>query len=80
MVFEETEEQVRRFFPEYGTPLTAVSLFHYLGRIFPSADDDWPVVERNLRRARGKWGRMAKLLVREVADKITTGRFYVAVV
>ena len=69
-----------RFFPSYGTPLTAVSLLRYLGQTLSSADDDWPVVERNLRRAQGKWGRMAELLGREVADRITVGRFYVAVV
>ena len=80
MVVEETEEQIGRFFPEYGTPLMAVSLFCYLGQTLSSSNDDWPVVERNIRRARGKWGRMAKLLGREVADRITAGRFYVEVV
>ena len=45
-----------------------------------STDDDWLEVERNLRRARGKWGRTTKILGREGEDNRTTGRFYVAVV
>ena len=69
-----------RFFPAYGTPLTAVSLFRYLGQTLSFANKNWLVVERNLQRARGKWGRMVKLLGREGSDRITAGRFYVAVV
>ena len=45
-----------------------------------SSDNDWPAVERNLRRARGKWERLEKILVREVKDRRTVGRFKVAVV
>ena len=37
-------------------------------------------MERNLQRERVKWGRLAKILVREVADKRMAGRFYVEVV
>ena len=37
-------------------------------------------MEQNLLRERGKWGRLEKILVREVADKITAGMFYVTVV
>ena len=37
-------------------------------------------MKRNLGRARGKWGRLAKILVREGAGKRTMGRFYVEVV
>ena len=65
---------------EYGTPLTAVSWFWYLGITLSSSEDNWPVVERNLQRAQGKWGGLAKMLVREVEDSITSEKFYVAVV
>ena len=57
----------------------AVSLFRYLGQFFFPADNDWTEVERNLRRARGKWGRLEKILGREEEDKIMAGRFYVEV-
>ena len=33
-----------------------------------STDDDWPAVARNLRKARVTWGRLARILGREVAD------------
>ena len=65
---------------EYGTPMTSVSLFRYLGQTFPSTNNDCLAVERNLRRVQGKWGWLAKILGREAEDKRTTGRFYVTVV
>ena len=37
-------------------------------------------MEQNLRKARGKWGQLSKILVIEGADRIMPGRFYVAVV
>ena len=64
----------------YGTPMTSVSLFRYLGQTLLSSKYNWLLVEWNLRRAGGKWGRLAKILGREVADRRTVGRFYVAVV
>ena len=69
-----------RVFLEYGTPLVAVSLSRYLGRTFPSYDNDWSEVERNLWRAQGNWGRLEKILGREGADRRTAGVFYMAVV
>ena len=77
---EDTEEQMYQVFSAYGTLLTEVSLFWYLGRTLSSTDEDWPTVEWNLRRAQGKWVRLTKILGREGEDKITAGRFYVAVV
>ena len=50
---EEKEEQIGRVLLEYGTPLTAVYSFRYLGQTLLSTEDDWTVVERNLWRARG---------------------------
>ena len=60
--------------------MTVVPSFSYLGRTVLSSDDDWSEVEQNLRRARGKWGQLAKILGREGSDRRTVGRFYVAVV
>ena len=45
-----------------------------------SSDKKNPAVEQNLQRAQGKWGQLANILVREGADRITVGSFYVAVV
>ena len=79
LVVEDTEERMGRVFLVYGTPLTEVPLFKYLRQMLSSSDGNWPAVEQNLRRARGKWGRLAKLWGREGADKIMAGRFYVSV-
>ena len=80
LVIEETEKHMGEIFSEYGTPLMAVSSFRYLGLTLSSANDDCPVVERNLRRARVKWGRLAKILGREGFYKRMAGRFYVTLV
>ena len=45
-----------------------------------STDNDWPVVEQNLWRARVKLGHLTKILRREGVDKRTEGRLYLAVV
>ena len=44
LVIEETEERMERLLPEYGTPLTDVTLFNYLGQTFLSSDNDCPAV------------------------------------
>ena len=62
LVVEETEEQMGRVFSSYGKPLTAVSSFQYLERTLSSSNNDWPAVERNLQRVRGKRGRLEKIL------------------
>ena len=69
-----------KVFLAYVTLLTAVFSFRYLGLTLSSLDDNWLAVEHNLRRAGGKWRRLTKILGREERDKITTGRFYMAVV
>ena len=65
LVIEETEELTRRVFLAYRTPLTTVSLFRCLGQTLLSSDNDWPVVEQNLRRVQVKWRHLEKILGRE---------------
>ena len=77
---EDMEEHMGHVFSAYGTPMTAVSSFWYLGRKLLSTDDDWPTVEWNLWRVQRKWGRQTKIFGREGADNKMAGRFYVAVV
>ena len=36
----------------YGTPLTPVPSFEYLGRVMSASDDEWTAVVRNLRKSR----------------------------
>ena len=56
LLAEETEEQIGRVFSAYGTPLAAVYSFRHLGQMLSSTDNNWPAVERNLRRERGGMG------------------------
>ena len=64
----------------YDTPLTAFPLFKNLVQMVSSSDENWPMVQQNLQRARGKWGQLASILVSEEADRRTAGKFYVVVV
>ena len=82
MIFlvEETEEHTGRVSLAYGTPLTAVSSFRYLGQELLSTNNKFLAVERKLRRMRRKLGWLTKILGRDGADKTTAWKFYVAVV
>ena len=40
------------------------------------ADNDWPVVVRNLSRARAVWKRMTRILSREGAEPRVSGFFF----
>ena len=64
----------------YGTPLTAIPLFKYLGQTLVSSDNDWTAAEHNLRRAQGKRTQLVNILGREGEDRRTAGIFYVKVV
>ena len=55
--------------------LGVVTSLEYLGQTLSSCDNNLPVVEQNLQKARGKWGRLAKILGREGADRRMTGGF-----
>ena len=49
-----------RVLSEFGTPLTAVLLFKYLGRTLLSSDNGCTAVEQNLERAQVKVGTTGK--------------------
>ena len=68
-----------RAFHAYGKPMEAVSEFCYLGRMLTAADDDWPAVAGNIRKALVSWGRLARVLGRERADPKLSRSFYTAV-
>ena len=44
-----------------------------------ATDDDWPAVAGNIKKARQRWGRLARVLVREGADPKVSRTFYIAV-
>ena len=64
----------------YGIYLAPVTSFKYIGRVLLTADNDWPVVVHNLRRASNNWKRLTRVLIREGADAQTLGQIYLAVV
>ena len=63
------------YFSAYGCPLEMVSSFKYLGRVISAADNDWPVVVKNLAQARKFCSRMSRILSREVAALRVSGFF-----
>ena len=75
----ETRENSERAFKAYGAPIELVSEFKYLGRILTEADDDWPAVVGNIRKARRSWGRLTRVLSREGADPKVSQTFYISV-
>ena len=62
-------------FHAYGTKVRAVTEFKYLGRVLTHTDDDWPAVAGNIRKARARWGWLARILGREGADLKVTRSF-----
>ena len=64
LVVEETEERMGMVLLVYRTPLTAVTSFKYLEKMLSSSNNDWPVVEQNLRREWRKWGWLVNILGR----------------
>ena len=89
-MLERQREQARRLracteaqnveFEALGSLLGKVNEFRYLGRILTERDSDWPALLRNLKRARQRWGRLSRLLVREGASPKVSGKFYLAIV
>ena len=57
-----------------------MEVFKYLGRIVSLVDNDVPAMRRNLKRARGIWRRLSKVLATEEVPAPVAGMFYQAVV
>ena len=75
----ETRENSEQAFKAYGEPIEAVSEFRYLGRLLTATDDVWLAVAENIKKARRRWGRMARVIGREGADPKVSRTFYIAV-
>ena len=63
-----------------GKVLSRVREFTYLGRVFTEKDDDSICIERQIKKAKQRWYRIANILKREGANAICMARFYVTVV
>ena len=64
----------------YRIPLALVTSFRYLGRVLLVADDNFPGVLHNLRKAHQKWEWLSRVVIREGVYARTLGRIYVTVV
>ncbi len=63
-----------------GVEIDRVDRFRYLGRILDENDDDSHALERQLSRAKARWGRLAPVLRSQGVRPKTMGYFYKAVV
>jgi SH3-like domain-containing protein len=63
-------------FTANGEPIETVKDFKYLGRILSDNDSDEACVERNLKRAKGKWGMICRIFSSEDASPKVMGTFY----
>jgi len=63
-----------------GEKIDKVSKFKYLGRILEETDDDEHAANRQLTRARARWGRIAKILTIDGASPRVMGYFYKAII
>lgn len=74
-----TRARTQRFTID-GEELKSVETFKYLGRIVSSTDNDWPALQRNLTKARQRWGMISRVLRRHGANARISGKFYKAAV
>jgi hypothetical protein len=69
----------RQQFTIHGDVLERVEVYKYLGRMMAQDDDDTQAVCAQLRKARGTWARVGKVLRSENTSPIVAVKFYLAV-
>ena len=67
-------------FTAYDAELQRVEQSKYLGRILAMDDTNLPAMCRNLKKARGAWYRLSRVLTKESVPGPVVGMFYQAVV
>ena len=77
---EEARSGVETVFTADVIPLSQFTTFKYLGWIITAADDNWPALVGNLRKARQKWAQLTRVLGREGADARNSGHILLALV
>ena len=80
MAEAELMDSTERAFEAYGKPIETVTKFKYLGRVMREGDDNWPAVAGNLVKARKRWGRIERILIREGVDRKVSRNLFKAVV
>jgi hypothetical protein len=75
-----SQEALRRLFTAYGEELERVEVFKYLGRLIAYDDAGTQAMWSNLRKARGCWARILRVLRAENIPPRTCGMFYKAIV
>ena len=73
-------QAMEQTFTAYATDLMRMDQFKYLDKILAIDDNDLPAMRRNLKKARGIWGRLACVLIKESVPGPVAGLFYPAVV
>lgn len=63
-----------------GERIERVREFRYLGQILCKDESHSRYIKEQLRKAKGRWWRMAKILKREGANPFQMGSFYMAIV
>ena len=77
---DEQHEAEEVVFEVNGKRLERVRAFNYLGRVLTENDDDSVSIDSRIKKARGRWVGIARVLKREGANARVMGRFYLAVV
>ncbi len=75
-----SQEALRHSFTAYGEELERVKVFKYLGWLIAYDDADTQAMRSNLRKARGCWARISRVLRAENATARSCGMFYKATV
>ncbi len=75
-----SQEALGRLFAAYREELERVEVFNYLGRLIVYDDANTQAMRSNLRRARGCWAQILRVLRAENATTKTSGMFYKATV
>ena len=67
---------LRQTFTAYKEPLRQVQTFKYLGHIITYNGNNVPAARRQLRRARGVWGMLSKVITKESVPAPVARMFY----
>ena len=77
---EEAAQAMEETFTAYGVELEQVEVFKYLGRQIRNDDNDTQAIRVQLRKARGVWGRLSRMMRSENASPRVCELFYKATV
>jgi hypothetical protein len=73
-----SQEALGHSFMAYGEELERVEVFKYLGRLIVYDNANTQAMRSNLRKARGRWAWILRVLRAENANARTCGMFYTA--